>query len=141
MFGTAIIVFLTKTILYLLWSLELQLHGTLSAHRNLARDGSSRFSQNNRWGLFPSAALAWTVSDEAFMAGTKNVLSKLKLRLGYGVTGQQEIGDYQYLTTYSFSTNPNTTYLGTTLLKPNGYSPDLKWEQTATYNSPSTMVS
>lgn len=100
----------------------------------LRRDGSSRFSKNNRWGLFPSAALAWTVSDEAFMAGTKNVLSKLKLRLGYGVTGQQEIGDYQYLTTYSFSTNPNTTYLGTTLLKPNGYSPDLKWEQTATYN-------
>ena len=100
----------------------------------LRRDGSSRFSKNNRWGLFPSAALAWTVSDEAFMAGTKNVLSKLKLRLGYGVTGQQEIGDYQYLTTYSFSTNPNTTYLGTTLLKPTGYSPDLKWEQTATYN-------
>lgn len=100
----------------------------------LRRDGSSRFSKNNRWGLFPSAALAWTVSDEAFMAGTKDVLSKLKLRLGYGVTGQQEIGDYQYLTTYSFSTNPNTTYLGTTLLKPNGYSPDLKWEQTATYN-------
>ena len=52
----------------------------------LRRDGSSRFSKNNRWGLFPSAALAWTVSDEAFMAGTKNVLSKLKLRLGYGVT-------------------------------------------------------
>lgn len=100
----------------------------------LRRDGSSRFSKNNRWGLFPSAALAWTMSDEAFMAGTKNVLSKLKIRLGYGVTGQQEIGDYQYLTTYSFSTNPNTTYLGTTLLKPNGYSPDLKWEQTATYN-------
>lgn len=85
-------------------------------------------------GGFPSAALAWTMSDEAFMAGTKDVLSKLKIRLGYGVTGQQEIGDYQYLTTYSFSTNPNTTYLGTTLLKPNGYSPDLKWEQTATYN-------
>lgn len=100
----------------------------------LRRDGSSRFSENNRWGLFPSAALAWTISEESFMQGTKDVLSKLKLRLGYGVTGQQEIGDYQYMTTYSFSTNPNTSYLGTTLLKPNGYSPDLKWEQTATYN-------
>lgn len=100
----------------------------------LRRDGSSRFSENNRWGLFPSAALAWTVSDEAFMAGTQDVLSKLKIRLGYGVTGQQEIGDYQYITSYSFSTSPNNTYLGTTLLKPNGYSPDLKWEQTATYN-------
>lgn len=54
----------------------------------LRRDGSSRFSKNNRWGLFPSAALAWTMSDEAFMAGTKDVLSKLKIRLGYGVTGQ-----------------------------------------------------
>lgn len=100
----------------------------------LRRDGSSRFSNDNRWGLFPSAALAWTMSDEAFMAGTKEVLSKLKLRAGYGVTGQQEISDYLYLTTYSFSTNPNNTYLGTTLLKPNGYSPDLKWEQTSTYN-------
>lgn len=100
----------------------------------LRRDGSSRFSENNRWGLFPSAALAWTISNEPFMKATENVLSKLKLRLGYGVTGQQEIGDYQYITPYSFSTNPNTTYLGTTLLKPNGYSPDLKWEQTTTYN-------
>lgn len=100
----------------------------------LRRDGSSRFSANNRWGLFPSAALAWTISNEPFMKATENVLSKLKLRLGYGVTGQQEIGDYQYITSYSFSTNPNTTYLGTTLLKPNGYSPDLKWEQTTTYN-------
>lgn len=100
----------------------------------LRRDGSSRFSENNRWGLFPSAALAWTINNEPFMKATENVLSKLKLRLGYGVTGQQEIGDYQYITSYSFSTNPNTTYLGTTLLKPNGYSPDLKWEQTTTYN-------
>lgn len=100
----------------------------------LRRDGSSRFNENNRWGLFPSAALAWTISNEPFMKATENVLSKLKLRLGYGVTGQQEIGDYQYITSYSFSTNPNTTYLGTTLLKPNGYSPDLKWEQTTTYN-------
>ena len=100
----------------------------------LRRDGPSRFSENNRWGLFPSAALAWTISNEPFMKATENVLSKLKLRLGYGVTGQQEIGDYQYITSYSFSTNPNTTYLGTTLLKPNGYSPDLKWEQTTTYN-------
>ena len=100
----------------------------------LRRDGSSRFSENNRWVLFPSAALAWTISNEPFMKATENVLSKLKLRLGYGVTGQQEIGDYQYITSYSFSTNPNTTYLGTTLLKPNGYSPDLKWEQTTTYN-------
>lgn len=100
----------------------------------LRRDGSSRFASNNRWGMFPSTALAWTISNEKFMAGTSDILSNLKLRLGYGVTGQQEIGDYQYITSYSISTNPNTTYLGTYLLKPNGYSPNLKWEQTTTYN-------
>lgn len=101
----------------------------------LRRDGSSRFSSgDNRWGLFPSAALAWTISSEPWMKNTTDVLSNLKLRLGYGVTGQQEIGDYQYLTTYSLGTNPNGMYLGTFLLKPNGYSPDLKWEETTTYN-------
>ena len=101
----------------------------------LRRDGSSRFSQNNRWGLFPSAAFAWTILNEPWMESTRNVLSTLKLRIGYGVTGQQEIGDYQYLTSYSLGTNPNGTYLGSYLLKPNGYSPDLKWEQTTTYNA------
>lgn len=100
----------------------------------LRRDGSSRFNKDNRWGIFPSAAFAWTISNEPFMQQTKNILSRLKLRIGYGTTGQQEIGDYQYITTYSISTNPNTSYLGTTLLKPNGYSPNLKWEQTSTYN-------
>ena len=100
----------------------------------LRRDGSSRFSENNRWGMFPSVALAWSIINENFMESTRNVLSNLKLRLGYGITGQQEIGDYMYLTTYKFNSNPNSTYLGYYLLKPQGYSPDLKWEQTTTYN-------
>lgn len=100
----------------------------------LRRDGSSRFSKNNRWGLFPSAALAWTISNEKFMEGTQNVLSNLKLRLGYGITGQQEISDYMYLTTYTTNMNMNSTYLGHQLMKPDGYSPDLKWEETTTYN-------
>ena len=100
----------------------------------LRRDGSSRFSKNNRWGLFPSAALAWTISNEKFMEGAQNVLSNLKLRLGYGITGQQEISDYMYLTTYTTSTDPHSMYLGHYLMKPDGYSPDLKWEETATYN-------
>lgn len=60
----------------------------------LRRDGSSRFSENNRWGLFPSVALAWSIINENFMENTRDVLSNLKLRLGYGVTGQQDIGDY-----------------------------------------------
>ncbi len=100
----------------------------------LRRDGSSRFSKNNRWGMFPSAAFAWTLLNEPWMKPVQSVMSNLKLRVGFGVTGQQEIGDYMFLPSYSLGTNPNGQYLGCFLLKPNGYSPDLKWEQTTTYN-------
>ena len=100
----------------------------------LRRDGSSRFSKNNRWGMFPSVAVAWSILNEDFMEDTRDMLSNLKLRLGYGVTGQQDIGDYMYLPKYVFSDNNNTMYNGTYLLKPDGYSPDLKWEETHTYN-------
>ena len=101
----------------------------------IRRDGSSRFNKNHRWGTFPSAALAWKIINEPFMNGTHDILSNLKLRISYGITGQQEFSNYYlYLTTYSLGTNPNGQYLGTYLLKPNGYNPDLKWEQTATYN-------
>ena len=100
----------------------------------LRRDGSSRFSSNNRWGTFPSVAFAWTILNEPWMEPARDVFSNLKLRIGYGVTGQQEIGDYLYLPTYSLGTNPTGQYLGSYLLKPNGYSPDLKWEETTTYN-------
>lgn len=101
----------------------------------LRDDGSSRFSKDNRWGLFPSAAFAWTISKEPFMHGKIDALSNLKLRVGYGVTGQQDIGkDYAYIPSYIFGTNPNGTYLGSGLLKPDGYNPNLKWEQTATTN-------
>lgn len=100
----------------------------------LRRDGSSRFSKNNRWGMFPSVALAWSLINENFMESTHNWLSNLKIRAGYGITGQQEIDDYMYLTKYVFSTNTNTQYNGTFLLKPDGYSPNLKWEETTTYN-------
>ena len=65
----------------------------------LRRDGSSRFSSNNRWGTFPSVAFAWTVLNEPWMEPAREVLSNLKLRLGYGVTGQQEISDYLYIPT------------------------------------------
>ena len=100
----------------------------------LRRDGSSRFSSNNRWGTFPSVAFAWTLLNEPWMEPAREILSNLKIRLGYGVTGQQEIGDYLYMPTYSLGTNPTGQYLGSYLLKPNGYSPDLKWEETTTYN-------
>lgn len=101
----------------------------------LRRDGSSRFGEDNRWGLFPSVAAAWTISNEPFMKNTRDVLSNLKLRVGYGVTGQQDLGqDYAYIPSYYFSSNPNSTYLGNSLLKPGGYNPDLKWEETSTTN-------
>ena len=99
------------------------------------RDGSSRFSEDNRWGIFPSAALAWSIINEPFMENAKNWMSNLKLRLGYGKTGQQEISSYYgYLGTYTTNTDPHSTYFGHQLMKPDGYNPDLKWETTTTYN-------
>ena len=101
------------------------------------QDGSSRFHKDNRWGLFPSFALGWKLKEEAFLKDV-DVLSDLKLRLGYGITGQQNInsGDYPYLAVYE--TNKDGAYYpilgeGTTY-RPNAYNPDLKWEKTTTYN-------
>ncbi|HOY21375.1 MAG TPA: SusC/RagA family TonB-linked outer membrane protein, partial [Haliscomenobacter sp.] len=75
----------------------------------LRRDGSSRFSPDNRWGTFPSAAFAWKINEEGFMQGS-NLFSNLKLRLGYGVTGQQDVGsDYPYLSRYTPS-EPTAQY-------------------------------
>lgn len=102
-------------------------------------DGSSRFGKNHKWGYFPSAALGWRISEESFMSDTRSWLDNLKLRFGYGVTGNQDgIGEYKSLAllgaggggyydaltdswkaTYSPSQNAN---------------PDLKWESTAQYN-------
>ena len=101
------------------------------------QDGSSRFHKNNRWGLFPSFALGWKLKEEAFLKDV-DVLSDLKLRLGYGITGQQNInsGDYPYLAVYE--TNKDGAYypiLGEGITyRPNAYNPDLKWEKTSTYN-------
>ena len=54
------------------------------------RDGTSRFNSDNRWGNFPAAALAWKINEEDFLKDS-NVISELKLRLGWGITGQQDI--------------------------------------------------
>ena len=105
------------------------------------RDGSSRFKEH--WSTFPSAAFAWKINEEAFMKDIK-VVSDLKLRLGWGKTGQQELPsdeklstDYLWIPTYSISTGTNGFYPVTgdgTLYRPNNYLPDLKWETTTTYN-------
>jgi TonB-dependent starch-binding outer membrane protein SusC len=70
------------------------------AEVTLRRDGSSRFGNENRWGTFYAAALAWRISAEEFMASTKNTISDLKLRASYGVTGNSEIGDFPWITTF-----------------------------------------
>jgi TonB-linked SusC/RagA family outer membrane protein len=105
----------------------------------LRDDASSRFSKANRWGLFPSAAFAWNVAEENFLKGSRDV-STLKLRLGWGRTGQQDIGSdyYPYLARYLSSSSPEMLYLmGSgylTTLAPLAYNANLKWETTETYN-------
>lgn len=104
----------------------------------LRSDGTSRFSEDNRWGLFPSFAFAWKMHDERFLSDV-DWLSELKLRLGYGVTGQQRIGqgNYPYLPQYTFSENTARYPFGNdyiTTLRPEGYNINLKWEETTTYN-------
>ena len=99
-------------------------------------DGSSRFKEH--WAWFPSFAFAWKANEEAFLKNA-NWLSDLKLRLGYGKTGQQagSIGDYEWIPSYSISTGTNGFYPVTgegELYRPNNYRPDLKWETTSTYN-------
>jgi TonB-linked SusC/RagA family outer membrane protein len=105
----------------------------------LRDDGSSKFAPENRWGLFPSVAFAWDIKQEGFMQGA-SLFNSLKLRLGYGITGQQDIpgGDYPYLARYTFS-QPDAQYqFGSdfvTTLRPEGYDKNLKWEETTTYNA------
>jgi TonB-linked SusC/RagA family outer membrane protein len=105
----------------------------------LRDDGTSRFSPDTRWGLFPSLALAWRINEEPWMKNAKGI-SQLKIRLGYGVTGQQNIGlgNYPYLPRYTQSQNNAAYQLGNQFyltLRPEGYNPDIKWEETTTYNA------
>ncbi len=104
----------------------------------IRRDGSSRFSEDNRWGWFPSAAFAWRISRESFLRDSKTI-SDLKLRLGWGRTGQQDVGsDYPYLARYSQSDSSGMYQFGSNyylLLRPEGYDENLKWETTETYNA------
>ena len=104
----------------------------------LRNDGSSRFNKDNRWGLFPSVALAWKMKEENFLKGV-DWLSDLKLRLGYGITGQQNLnnGDYPYMARYMYSKAGANYYFGNnkySLIAPQAYDENLKWEETTTYN-------
>ncbi|TAJ14109.1 TonB-dependent receptor [Marinilabiliaceae bacterium JC017] len=111
----------------------------------LRNDGSSRFGEDNRWGLFPSLALAWNMKDESFLQDSY-AISNMKLRLGYGVTGQQDIGrDYGYFGIYTQGQSSasyvyynsqmgNYEKIISSTLRPEGYDANLKWEETTTYN-------
>ncbi|MCW3162605.1 SusC/RagA family TonB-linked outer membrane protein [Chryseobacterium oryctis] len=103
----------------------------------LRRDASSRFSKDNRVGYFPSVALAWKIDQENFLKNS-NVVSTLKLRAGWGQTGQQEIGgDYPYLARYIMSNSGAMYQLGDEFintLRPQGYDKNIKWETTTTTN-------
>ncbi|MEI7677319.1 MAG: SusC/RagA family TonB-linked outer membrane protein, partial [Bacteroidales bacterium] len=105
----------------------------------LRNDGTSRFSPSNRWGLFPAGALAWKINEEEFLKG-KDIFTDLKVRLGYGITGQQNLGlgDYPYIPVYQNNVNGayyvfDSTYVNTS--RPDAYNSKLKWEQTTTYNA------
>lgn len=107
------------------------------------RDGTSRFSKDNRWGTFPSVALGWKILDESWAKDLKDVMNEWKLRLGWGITGQQDIGGYfDYMATYKQATQgsyyPSINGQGDkfqSTLYPSGYNPNLKWEETTTWNA------
>lgn len=102
------------------------------------RDGSSRFSEENRWSSFPSISVGWKIMNEPFMANN-GTFSDLKLRAGYGITGNQEIGpNYGYLGIYTPSRNRADVQFGNTFvptLRPEEFDEDLKWEELRTYNA------
>ena len=102
----------------------------------IRRDGTSRFS-NNKWGLFPSVALGWNISNEGFLKDSR-VINTLKLRASWGQTGQQNVGGYyDTMATYKDNELGSYYYFGNQLIipvTPIGYNADLKWETTTTYN-------
>jgi TonB-linked SusC/RagA family outer membrane protein len=101
-------------------------------------DGVSRFNPEGRWGVFPTAAFAWRINQEDFLKSSKTI-SDLKLRVGYGVTGQQNIGLlYGFIPRYGISNNQAQYQLGNTFIsmfRPTAYDPNLKWETTSNLNA------
>ena len=110
---------------------------------NLRRDGSTRFGDSNKWGLFPSLALGWRVIDESFAEPLQKVFSDLKFRVGFGVIGNQAIPDYKYLPFYNYSDdralyqfgyNPDGSARYVRMIRPFGVDPAIQWEETRTTN-------
>ncbi|MDR0893083.1 MAG: TonB-dependent receptor [Mediterranea sp.] len=95
----------------------------------IRRDGSSKFATGKKWGWFPSVALAWRASQESFLKDNA-VVNNLKVRAGWGATGNQNVNDFAYMALLSYKTTP----WGTGVLTGNTANPDLTWETTHSYN-------
>ncbi|WP_216597584.1 SusC/RagA family TonB-linked outer membrane protein [Persicobacter sp. CCB-QB2] len=122
--------------------LNLNLKNRYLLTATLRNDNSSRFAEGNREGVFPSLAFSWNIDQESFMGGS-GTLSTAKIRAGYGITGQQDIGeDYGYLGIYTrgqetaqaIGYNPDGSPIFVSTLRPEGFDADLKWETTTTWN-------
>ena len=104
---------------------------------SLRRDGSSRFGPSNRWGTFSSFAFGWRILQEDWASGLSNTFDNLKLRVGYGVTGNERFGDYLYNTFYFYGTPDAAYQFGDQFvptLRGTGVDPDVKWEETSSIN-------
>lgn len=109
----------------------------INATASFRRDGSSRFAPAYRWGNFPSGAIAWSISELPALKNSR-LINNLKLRVSYGITGQQDgIGLYDYVSYYRLSDTKAEYQFGNTfyqMYRPGGYYANRKWEQTATTN-------
>ncbi len=104
---------------------------------SLRRDGSTRFGPSNRWGWFPAGAIAWRILQEDFAAGLNKTFTDLKLRIGYGITGNEGIGDYLYAIYYRYGQNDARYQFGdeyVAMLRGDGVDPNIKWESTTSFN-------
>lgn len=104
---------------------------------SLRRDGSSRFGLDNRWGLFPAVAVGWRILEEPFAKSLNNTFDNLKLRVSWGITGNQEIPDFLFKVLYLYSTDDASYQFGNQFvptLRPSGVDPSIRWEQTSSLN-------
>lgn len=97
---------------------------------SMRADGSSKFAEGNKWGYFPAASATWKLSNEGFMEGTKQYIDNIRLKAGYGETGNQQVPNYLYGTVL----NTSATGLGTAFLQSNYSNVDLKWESSKQTN-------
>jgi TonB-dependent starch-binding outer membrane protein SusC len=106
------------------------------ASASIRSDGSTKFGENNKWGWFPTAAIGWTLTEEEFLKGN-GVFDNLKLRISYGISGNQNIGEYNgqlYYVPSGVGVNPETGQKTIIYTAAKNANPNLKWEQTAETN-------